>query len=77
MSPTTFKNHGRWLCFLTLMIVFVSPPSSVAQNQTKNGPQALLSGKSTVPRRASVSHDAASVNYKRRWGCDPFSRAGK
>jgi hypothetical protein len=77
MSATTFKNHGRWLGFLTLTMVFVLPPSSLAQNQTNNGPRALLSGKSTVPRRASVSHDAASVNYKRRWGCDPFSRAGK
>lgn len=77
MSQTTFKNSCRWLCFLALTVMFAAPPSSVAQTKTKNGAQALLSGKSTVPRRASVSQHVASANYKQGWGCNPFSRAGK
>jgi hypothetical protein len=77
MSQTTFKNHGRRLCFLTLMMLFVWSPPSVAQTKTKGGAHASLSGKSTVPSPASVSHRVASANYKRSWGCDPFSRGGK
>jgi hypothetical protein len=77
MSRTTFKNHGRWLCFLTLTVLLVAPSSSVAQNKTKNGSQALLSRKSTVPSNARATPHVTSASYKTGWGCNPFSRAGK
>ncbi len=67
MSQTMFKKYGRWLCFFTLTLLFVAPPSSVAQG--------FLSGKSTAHRRASVAHHVASAHST--WGCDPFSRCGK
>jgi hypothetical protein len=41
MSQTMFKKYGRWLCFFTLTLLFVAPPSSVAQDKNQKDGETL------------------------------------